>query len=212
MINVTTRKLYFHAQNFEQISTAVLLSTVLGLNVLARTLHPQLYLDSPTQSFKVLLILVAILAGASLLLLSIKKRYRPQFNEYIKHNPHSAEIEGTDDISKMLDTAQSAMLMIILFSIGMFIGSVVLFSRFFNNSNLATYVLATTFFLGFSYFSSRIDHSIFILKLAAEMSPKEANETTTPKKHPWEEEKQDENEIWRNKMLKLESEVNSSKE
>jgi len=68
----------------------------------------------------------------------------------------------------------------------------------------------------FSGFSALLKWAIFIFKLTAEMNPKEvtkeANEEIIPKKHPWEEERLDENEIWRAKMLKLESEMNSSKE
>jgi len=152
MINVTTRQLYFHNQNFEQISTLVFLGVVLGINGLVRSLRPQLYLYNLTQNFKILLILVSILVGVLSLLLFIKKRYQPQFEEYMRRNPYPEEVKSKEDILEKLGTAQAAMLMLIIFSIGMFIWSMVLFNRFLSDSSLATYTLATTLLLGFLYF------------------------------------------------------------
>ena len=98
-----------------------------------------------------------------------KKRDQSQFEEYIRRGPTPEEVKSIDDIPKIIGTAQFAMLMLILFCIVMLIWSLVLFSRFFDNSNLATYTLATTLLLVFSYSFSRIDHAVFILKTAAEM-------------------------------------------
>lgn len=169
MMNVETRQFYFHYQRFEQISTVVLAAIGLGLSRLARSLRPELYLYNPTLNFKILLILVSVFAGILLLWLSIKKRDQPQFEEYMSRDPTPEEVKSTADIPKILTTAQLVMLLIIFLSIGLAIGSIILFSRFFDDSNLATYALATTVLLGCSYFSSRIDQAIFILKSIANM-------------------------------------------
>jgi len=170
MINVKTRQFYFHNQNFEQISTIAFACIGLGLNRLARSVRPELYLYSPTQNLKILLILISVFAGTLSLWLLVKKRYQPLFEDYMRRTPE--EVKSIDDISKILVIAQLVMLMIIFLSLGMLIWSIVLFSRFFDDSNLATYSLATTLLLGFSYFFSRIDHAVFILMIAPEMKSK----------------------------------------
>jgi len=169
MMNVETRQFYFHYQKFEQISTVALAGVGMGLNRLALSFRPELYLYNPTTSFKILLILVSVFAGILLLWLSIKKRDQPQFEEYMRRGPTPEEVKSIDDIPKILTTAQLVMLFIIFLNIGLVIGSIILFSRFFGDSNLATYTLATTLLLVFSYFFSRMDHAVFILKTAAEM-------------------------------------------
>lgn len=171
MMNVTTRQFYFHYQSFEQISTLVFLGVVLVLNGLVRRSQLHFHL---THNFKILLILVSILVGILSLLLFIKKRYQPLFTEYMRRKPYPEEVKSTDDITKILGVAQSAMLMLIIFSIGMLIWSMVLFKRFLSDSSLATYTLATSLLLGFLYFFSRIDHAIFTLKLVAEIKSKDS--------------------------------------
>jgi len=167
MINVTTKKFYFHYQKFN--STIILSITFVGVvcSRLVQSWSSQLYLHSLTQNLKVLLILVAILMGATLFWFLIKKRYQPQLKEYLKKNPEEIECKG--DKEKILNKALGQVIMVMLASVVFLVFSSLRFNRFLSDSNLGTFITATLFFLVFSTSLSRMDHAAFILKLAAEM-------------------------------------------
>lgn len=170
MINVTTKKFYFHCENFNSTNIIILALIGGGFSRLAQTWRSQLYLYSPTQNFKVLIIILVLLIGALLLWLLIKKRYQPQLKEYLKEYPE--EIICKSDRDKVLNKALGQVIMIMLASVFSLVFSSLLFYRFLNDSNLVTFFTAALLFLVFSATLSRMDHAIFILKLVTEMKSK----------------------------------------
>ena len=218
MVDVTTKKVYSQFKDFSKINTNI--STVLSillfviLSTIAELFRPNLYLDQPSQSLKGFLVLMSILIGFLMFCLVRKKSYKLQLDEYLQQIPPPEEV---DNIEEILDKAHLRSLIIILTTAGLLIASINVYGRFLNNVNLGTYIMATMLFILFTVTTLAFKNSIFILKLTKEKKSKvnglseidsEINETSTPKKHPWED-NQDENEIFRAKMLKLESEMNS---
>ena len=182
MMNITSRKFYLHEQKFRQTSATIVGMTALSLNRLGRTLYPRLYLYSLTRNFKVSLVLVSILIGILLLWLLVKKRYQPQFEEYINRKPNPKEIETFDEVRRILDDTQMRIIMAMFFTICLLIWSIVLFNRFFSDVNLGTYIWATTLLLSCIYLFSKIDHAFFILKIIPEiMSRKNDNSKSKDK-------------------------------
>ena len=170
MINITTKKFYFHPKQFKPTST---LSAVIiggGFSRVTRLWRPQLYLNDPSQVFKISLIIIVIVIGALLLGLLVKKRYQPQFKEYLENEPDSKVVENKVEIKRIRDSAQLQSLIIIFISISFLIWSVFIFNQFLDDGNLRTYIFAAILFLVFSFMSSRMDHSVFILKLTTTMN------------------------------------------
>jgi len=63
-----------------------------------------------------------------------------------------------------------------LVSIGLLILSIVLFTRFFSDSNLVSYIAATVYLWIFSLTLSKADHAVFILKIIPEIMNNHKNE------------------------------------
>ena len=209
MINTTTKKIYFHSQKLKSVSTISIFILYGIYSIISEWLHTHLYLNT-TQNFKIILILAGVLTGFLLAWLLKKKRYEPQLQEYLRKYPHAKEVENTDELKRILSKISLQMIGMIFASFVLLFVSIIIFRRFLNDGHLGTYIRAMILFLAFSFILSRMDHIVFILKLDTEMNPS-VNEITTPRKHPWEE-KQDENEVWKAKMLKLESEMNADNE
>lgn len=212
-IDVTTRKIY---SNFSDLRIAKSNTLAAIIVILATTItrmianiRPDLYLNVTLQYLKFPFMLVGILIGFLMFSLIQRIRYGLQLDKYLKQIPPPKEIHNIDAV---LDKAHSTAKLTVVIALGFLLASIYMWNQFFNDGNLISYFWALIWFIYFSGFSALLKGAKFIVKLAAEMSPKEVNEITTPKKHPWDEENQDENEIWRAKMLKIESEMNSSKE
>jgi len=166
MINTTTRKIYYHSYRFNNLRIAIIVVIAGGFSSYLQRNYAQLYLNEPSEVLKISLIIMSIVVGILLWLVSVKKRYQPLFKEYLKQKPRPTEIKNIDEIKKSLDRTRSTALMTLLLTSSLFIWSVVLFNRFLTDTDhLSTYIFATLLFLTASYFSSRIDHALFILKL-----------------------------------------------
>jgi len=216
MIDVTTQKIYSHPQsvkvntNLYAMIGIILASIISGF---ANQFREYLYLNEVFQNFKFLFIGFGILMGFSISWLASKKRYIFHLDEYLMHYPQSEEVNNRREI---IEKANFMAVVSLVFILGGIIGSVMIFAQFLNKSNLSTYIWAVLLLAISSFLVTGVKHFIFIFGLKSEMNPKEAakevSETAITRKHPWEEESQDENETWKAKMLKLESEMNSSKE
>ena len=210
MINTTTKKIYYHPQKLRNVSTMVIFIFYMMFTRIEDWLRPQLYLYNPNQNIKIFLIIVGVLTGFLLAWLLKKKRYEPQLEEYLREYHYAKEVENADEIKQIVNKFSLQAIGLIFGGFVVLAASILIFNRFLNDGNLGTYIRSMMFFLIFSFILTRIDHIVFILKLDAEMNPS-VDDIPVPKKHPWEE-KQDENEIWKAKMLKLESEINANKE
>ena len=177
MINVTTQKFYYQPQKFKPINTTMIIAAgaIIGgsLYRVIRLWRQHLYLNDPSQFFRISLVITGVATGVSLSLLLwllIRKKYMPQFEEYSKSMPHPKEVKNADDIKKILGIAQTQALLSTLVSIGLLFWSISLFNRFLDEANLEAYTLATILFLSSSALFSRMDHTVFILKLTTKMN------------------------------------------
>ena len=170
MINVTTKRFYFQPKQKKSIplNTLGLAAGGLAFHRFLQRQRPQLYLNDPSQVFIVSLIVASIVVGLLLLWMMvflIKKKYQPQFKDYIKSKPRPKEIENIHDKKKILDTAQAHALIALLVCVGFLIWSISAFNRFMTDENLETYISAMIPFLFSLALFSVIDRYVFILKL-----------------------------------------------
>ena len=224
MLDVTSKNFYTHVDNFFELNTTNILTYLcIVVHVIMaffvgtpRQPSTRLYLDDPSSNFKILMIVIGVLMGILMFLVLRKKNQGLHIEEYLDKYPYSEKITEKDEVDEIMNRAQIRAALIMVGTIGLPIWSIFTYRQFWNYNNFGTYLWATLIFIIAAATASLWKNVRFLLKLYAEMyaTPKtpKVSEKSTPKKHPWEEEKQDENKVWKAKMLKLESEMNENKE
>lgn len=168
-VDVTTGKFYSHSKNFGYTNMSVPVGMVLAGIIRSNSdrFRPDLYLDEPSNGFKILLIAMAILIGLLLFWILNRTRKKPQLEVYLQQHPQPELVKNANE---GLDKALPRALLTIVFMVGFSIGSLHMFNQFLNNSNLVTYIWATALFLLFSSVTTILKSAIFILKLSIEMA------------------------------------------
>ena len=222
-IDVTSKKIYSSFSNFNVVNSnmfAVIMVVFVGaFRRFLAEIRPDLYLNETSQHLKILLMLIGVLIGLIIFILVQKKRYGLRLDKYLQQFPPPEEMH---DVEEVLDKAHSASMLMVVLSIGFLIGSIYMCIQFFSDGNLTSYFWTLIWLMYFSGFSALLKSAKITFKLISDIKLKEnevskleskmnlSNEPSIPKKHPWEE-KKDENEDWKAKMLKIESEMNANK-
>jgi len=124
----------------------------------------QLYLS---ETFQYLLIVVGILVGFLAFWLGRKLTNKHIFHldEYLIQYPQS---KAVTNINEIIEKGSNVAALNIFLIVSGGIGSLIMFDRFLNNSNLGTYFLAVILLSMTCLFFSRIKELIFIIGLAPE--------------------------------------------
>ena len=217
-LDVTSKSFYYHFEDFFQLNAgriwgylSVIVFAAIILVIRMPQLSTHLYLDDPSGKIKILMLIIGILLGILMFFVLKKKSQNLKIEAYLKKYPDSERITERDKIDEIMNRTQTRAMLIVVGATGAFIWSVFTFRQFWDYHNFGLYLFATSLFIMASAIASLWKNTRFALKLHTEMyaTPK-VSEKPEPKKHPWEE-KEDENEVWKAKMLKIESEINSKK-
>lgn len=169
MVDVSTSKFYSHTKKFDYTNMSVPVGFVLAgiIREYYSRLRPQLYLNDFSDSLKILLIIIAVLASGGLLWILSKTRKEPQLEVYLQQYPQPEIVENTNiGLNKALPRA----ILTIIFTLGFLIGCLYMFNQFLIDSNLTSYILGTIFLFLFVSVITILRSAIFIIRLALEMA------------------------------------------
>ena len=177
VLDITSRNIYTHAYDFFELSiTNILgyLSVIVLLVMFAIIGKPhrpsiQFYLDDPSRSFGILMLVIGILIGILVFLVFRKKNKGLLIEEYLKKYPESEKVTEKDKINKIMTKAKIKAPLVIGITIGPFIWSVFTYRQFFEYHNFGSYLWATALFIGASAAASLWKNALFLSKLYKEM-------------------------------------------
>jgi len=163
-IDITTRKIYVHSQNFVMSEEkGILIALVLSILIIP-AIPNQLIINEASQGFKNLLIWIGILIGLFMFWLRVilEKKHVLYLDDYLNKHPESEEV---DDINKVIGKASVGGIGDLVIILGTAVYSVTNFSRFLENSSLGAYLLAVVSLAVFSFSIAGIRITIFLLGL-----------------------------------------------
>lgn len=147
MIDVTTKQIYIHTVDLRNHKRAIVIGLMVGVFLLIIGVsYPRLYLTNLSFELKILLLVGGFLIGISVFLGIKNKKYEPSLEKYLKEYPEAKKIKIT---KRVVENARSHALVAIVGNIVLLVANIFLYSQFFTNHNLGSYVWAIASTTGF---------------------------------------------------------------